>query len=270
MLIVRGANNPVPSLFQRPRCMILLSGLEQSALARKWSRGTVIVLLTGFFDESGEHEKDGSGLCRLTLGGFYAEGGAVRDLCEKWRRALDAEGLAEFHMKEIASDEYDFANWSPERQNRLNQFVEILASAASEFGAFSYPVSPSRRAFKDAYETALARVLITASSLADRTGEHVQLVFAYTDEIRQGRIGEYFDQLHWGEYLDGFRVARSRNEPALQAAEIVARGLKRLMEDGSVMPSFLRLAQTGKPFRFWPENPVAASQMIQASRRAEG
>jgi hypothetical protein len=216
------------------------------------------VALWGFLDESGEHATSGR-LTRLTLGGFFASWGNVKQLCEDWRAALDAESLGEFHMKEIASDEYNYANWPPERQLRLDRFVDVLCNCAAEYGAFSYPVGAAARAFRDTYETALARMLIVAASLAERTGDEVRLVFAHTDEIRAARIGEYFDGLRWGEYLAGYTIARSRKEPALQAAEIVSRGLKRLMEDGGITHSFGRIIDCGKPIRFWPENPFDAA-----------
>lgn len=221
--------------------------------------------LTGFFDESGEHGPDGK-LRRLTLGGFFIRWDRVCDLRRRWREALHDESLTEFHMKNIASDEHDYFNWSPERRRRLDRFTEILADCANEFASFSYAVDPYRSAFKDTYEAGLDKVLTAAASLADRTGDHVHLVFAKTHEISHARIGEYFDQANWGGWLSSYKVARSRDEPALQAAEIVARGLKRLMEDGKVMPSFFALAMTGKPSRFWPENPVAASALVQAER----
>lgn len=248
-----------------------LSILEMDALMGRWRLGTIIVVLTGFFDESGEHDADGK-LVRLTLGGYFATWENVKALCERWREALADENLGEFHMKHIASDEHDYLNWAPERRNRLDRFVRILADCAYDFHAFNYSVDPNRSAFKDTYETGLSKVLIAASTLAHATGEQVRLVFAQTQEISAARIGEYFDCANWAEldFLEDYRVARSRHEPALQAAEIPARGLKRLMEDGRVMPSLLALALTGKPFRFWPVNPVAASQMIQVERRADG
>ena len=223
--------------------------------------------LVGFFDESGEHGKRGK-LRRLTLGGFFARWENVQQLCERWRAALDAENLGEFHMKDIASDEHLFAEWPPERQQRLMRFAAILCDTASEFGAFSYPVMRrGRGAFVDTYGTALSRVLIVASELAQRTGDQVRLVFAYTDEIREARIAEGLGL--WPEFLESYKVARSRSEPALQAAEIVARGLKRIMEDGTVPASFQAVLLTGKPIRFWPENPIAAGAMARAMRRAE-
>jgi hypothetical protein len=236
-----------------------LSGLEMDALLGGWRSGTIIVVLTGFFDESGEHAADGS-LTRLTLGGFFAEWSQVKSLCERWREALDAEGLSEFHMKEIASDEHAFATWPTARQRRLMRFVEITGDCARDFRAFSYPIDESNRAFREAYETAVSRIMMDACTLAHESGQRVNLVFAYTKEVSAGRIGEYFDHANWGDELSSYKVARSRDEPALQAAEIVARGLKRLFEKNEITPSFAGLIATGKDFRFWPPNPVAAAR----------
>jgi hypothetical protein len=231
--------------------------LEQLAYIGSWRPQRVLALMHGFFDESGEFGPDGK-LKRLTLGGFFAHWSEIEALTAKWRETLDRESMAEFHMKEFASDEHDYKNWAPERQRRLDGFVDILCEHAAEFGAFSYKVLDTSRAFVDAYEPALARILIVSSSLAERVSERGNVVFAKTEEIKLELIGRYFDQLHWGEYLDGFSVLRSRDCPALQAAEIVARGMKRFMQDGTATHSFRRIRETFKPFRTWPEDPIAA------------
>jgi hypothetical protein len=209
----------------------------------------------GFFDESGEPNAKGR-LTRLTVGGFFAPWGEIEKLCVRWREALNAEGLGEFHMKEIASDEHNFANWPSERQYRVSRFVDILCDHATECGAFTYEGRP-KHIFTDAYQTALNRVLINAATLCDRAGERGHVVFAQTDEIKKQMIGRYFDRLRWEECLDGYSVLRSRCNPALQAAEIVARGMKRLMQDGFVTYSFGRIQGSGK-LRTWPMDPAAA------------
>jgi hypothetical protein len=217
--------------------------------------------LWGFFDESGQHDAQGN-LLRLTLGGFFAPWEEVEKLCERWREALDNEALTEFHMKEIASDEERYSAWPAERQARLMRFVDILCDHALEFGAFSYTDNRLTGLFRKVYPTALNRVFIDFASLCERTGERGHIVFAQTDEISDKLIGRYFERLGWHEYLDGYTVQRARCNPALQAAEIVARGMKRLMEDGGITYSFARTliagAAPGKSLRFWPQDPFAA------------
>jgi hypothetical protein len=138
-----------------------MSGIEQQACISGWGSATMVAPIWGYFDESGEHGKDGK-LQRLTLGGFYAPWPELKRLCERWREALDAEGLASFHMTDIASDEYDYENWPSARQVRLNRFVDILCDHAISFGAFSYSTSGKRKVFADTYQHALGRVLIEA------------------------------------------------------------------------------------------------------------
>jgi hypothetical protein len=72
----------------------------------------------------------------MRWGGSRSPARRPEKLCGRWREAVDDEGLAEFHMKEIASDEDRFANWSQERQKLLVRFVDILCDHALEFGAF--------------------------------------------------------------------------------------------------------------------------------------
>ena len=232
--------------------------LLKLARAGGWSPGRILAVMDGYFDESGEHAPGGS-LTRLTVGGFFAPLREIERLNSKWGVALDAEGLSAFHMKEIASDEGGYPTWAPERRRRLDRFVDILCECAAEFGAFSYVPRNPARAFADAYEPAISRVMIVAASLSERTGERGNVVFAQTDEIKQEMIGRYFDRLRWAEWLDGYSVLSSRHSPALQAAEIVARGLKRVMQDGGVTQSFAKILTAGKPCRFWPEQPLAAA-----------
>jgi len=241
--------------------MLRLSGLEQQARLGGWQPGTIIVALWAFFDESGEHDASGK-LVRLTLGGFMARWEEVERLSQRWREALDDEALSEFHMKDIASDEHRFAEWPAERQYRLSRFVDILCDCALEFGAFSYTGDTRFRLFRRAYETAFVRAYINFSSLCDRLGERGTIVFAKTDEISERLIGGYFEHLGWGEELDGYSVRRSRNEPALQAAEIVARGMRRLMQDGLITYSFGRILNAGKAAHFWPQDPFAATAAL--------
>jgi hypothetical protein len=237
-----------------------LSGLQLDARLGRWGTETIVVVLTGYFDESGEHE--GDQLKRLTLGGFFAPWPAIEQLTTQWRAALDDEAISEFHMKEFASDEHQFTNWSPDRQRRLDRFVDILCAHAQVFGAFSYvPACGTKRAFKDTYETALNRVFGVAAELCVDRGKG-QVVFAQTGEISTEMVGGYFDCMGFGEYLDRWVVARSSGEPALQAAEIVARGMKRLMQDGLITHSFNRILAAsgapGKSIRYWPPEPLGS------------
>jgi hypothetical protein len=217
-------------------------------------------VLWSFWDESGEHDASGQ-LIRLTLGGFAAPWENIERLCKRWRDALDAESLAEFHMKEIASDEDRFAEWPKERQDRLNRFVDIACDCGIQFGAYSYTGT-----FRAAYTAALARVLLDFTSLCERTGERGTIVFAKTEEIKESLIGEYFELVDWHRSLDRYMVARSAQEPALQAAEIAARGMKRLMQDGGLTWSFARVlieaAKPDKAIRFWPPDAFAATQAL--------
>lgn len=97
-----------------------------------------------------------------------------------------------------------------------------------------------------------------AASFSERTKERGNVVFAQTDEIKSELIGRYFDRLHWYDELDGFSILRSRDCPSLQAAEIVARGLKRVMQDGGITQSFSRVILAGKPISLWPYEPFQA------------
>jgi hypothetical protein len=145
---------------------------------------------------------------------------------------------------------------------RLNRFVDILCEHVLEFGAFSYTREKQPGMFRGIYETALNRVFINAASLCERLGERGRVVFAQTHEISEKLIGRYFERLGWSQYLDGYAVEHARCNPALQAAEIVARGMKRLMQDGGITYSLARILLAAnapeKEIRYWPPEPFEA------------
>lgn len=227
-----------------------ISGLEQQARISGWGAMTVVASIWGFFDESGEQGQGGR-LKRLTLGGFFVPWPEIETLCQRWREAPDAENLSEFHMKNIASDEHAFLDWPPERQRRLDRFVDILCDHAKLFGAYIYVPTRKNGAFVQAYRTGLARVLIELENHCIDSSARGNIVFARTPEISKALIGRFFDQANWSDKFDGYAVRKSANKPALQAAEIVARGMKQLMQDGLITHSFQRILMTGKPIRFY-------------------
>jgi hypothetical protein len=237
-----------------------LSPIEQMARAGAWSRRDTVLAMWNYLDESGEFDESVSPkrLKRLTMGGFFAPWASIERLCKEWRAALDDECLSEFHMREIASDEHDYENWPLARRKRLDRFVDILCEHAQIFCAYSYPIITPAKAFEEAYETALNRALIRAATISDETGSRAHIVFAKTEEVSGELIGRYFDRLNWGEYLDGYSTLRSRDNPPLQAAEIMARGIKRFMQDGGVTQSFSKILLAGKSMEIWPMDPVAA------------
>lgn len=206
-------------------------------------------MIWNFLDESGEFDESNSpkSLTRLTIGGFFAEWGEVKRLCVKWRKALEEECLNEFHMKEIASDEHNYAIWPKERQDRLDKFVDILCEHAQIFCGYSYKVINHAKAFKDTYEMAMIGTMIRASTIHTETKEPIHIMFAHTTEIKLSLMMQYFDR-QWGEYLAGVSIEKSSFNPALQAAEIVARGIRREKKDGIVTHSLAKIRATKKPF----------------------
>jgi hypothetical protein len=216
-------------------------------------------VLYGFVDESGEEGPDHK-LVRLTLGGFFAHWERVKMLCEAWRAALDEERLACFHMREIASDEHNYASWSDERQARLDRFLDILCDTAQNFFMYNFPaVAGAKSPFQDAYEGGLSRLTNMARSAAAREGQRFRFVFAQTGEVKGELIGRYFDNAGWGgasvwgdPILDGYQIALSDTNPPLQAAEIPARALARFKRDGTATRSFEKILKTGKPIDYWP------------------
>ena len=235
------------------------SPLERLALACGWRSGTVILVTGGFFDESGEQGANRK-LRRLTLGGFYTPLSNVKSLCDAWREALAIDSLEAFHIKKIMSDEHSYSSWSTDRQSMLNRYVDILCKHATCFGAYSYLVPNGRGAFQAGYEPALHHAMMIGNTLCRDSGQRGQVVFAQTDEVKSELIGRYFDRLGYGDYMDGWAVQKSAANPALQAAEIVARGMKRLMQDGGITWSFWRVLTVGAESRvspaFWPHDPL--------------
>jgi hypothetical protein len=228
-----------------------LSPLEEYAAIAFWRPSDVTVMLYWFFDESGEHGPDGQ-YEQLTLGGFLAHWREVRHLCRDWRLALEETSKATFHMSEFASDEHNYAAWPVERQQELDRFVDILCKHVKHFSAFSYKVTKPDDAFRDTYETALAHIMNKAASIAVHENEKLRLVFAKAGGISMGRIGEYFDALDWDRHhVHSVVTELSRDNPPLQAAEIVARGMKAYVEGKGIVHSFAKVMGSAKDFDCW-------------------
>jgi hypothetical protein len=213
-------------------------------------------MLYGFYDESGQHDPKGR-LMRLTVGGFIASAKKITQLTLEWNVALNTEAMASFRMTDFASDELSYEQWPDERKWKLNRFVEILCRHVEHFCAYDYTVTyqaaQSDKTFKDTYEKALASIMMDAARVARDSGKRLSLVFAETGEIKSTMICDYFKLVNYNErFLSTYTISLSRDKPALQAAEIVARGWKRKMQDGVVVHSFAEIMKIAKTFDHWP------------------
>src|SRR5208283_456685 len=80
-----------------------------------------------YFDESGEHDRDGT-LRRLTLGCGIAPFEAWQQLSREWRTVLNSYCVPMFHMADFEARIKPFDGWSKNRrENLLNELLDITS-----------------------------------------------------------------------------------------------------------------------------------------------
>ncbi len=83
-----------------------------------------MTICSGYFDASGKL----SGFAAVTLGGFASPMKKWDAFDDAWQRALDTEGVKQFHATDFAASQGEFKAWKGDRQRR-SRFVRSLLFA---------------------------------------------------------------------------------------------------------------------------------------------
>jgi hypothetical protein len=200
-------------------------------------------MLWGFFDESGEHDRQTGELVRLTLGGCWASFEQWEDFVLKWAATLEAAGIHVFHMTDFEADRGEFKGWQErpdDRRRLLNNLLDTIIEFVPEFVGFSELVAGGSGGFKGAYERNLVSMLANASFL-DRPA----IVLARHDNYGPAQIAEMVEAAERAFAFTGFKVRTwTVGSPAefcpLQAADLVAYEIAR----------YGREKELGRPIRY--------------------
>src|SRR6266566_1768654 len=77
-----------------------IAGVEALAAGLFWRRNENVLMIWGYYDESGEYDAAGN-LVNMTVGGCFAPLDKWRDFEPQWNEALAREGLNAFHMTDF-------------------------------------------------------------------------------------------------------------------------------------------------------------------------
>lgn len=239
-------------------------------LSLGWQSRTVVAMLWGYFDESGEDDPITGHLANMTIGGCFAPFDVWKSVSEQWGRALDNEGVQVFHMADFEHyrGEFEWFLQNDERDKKrhehfLNILLDIICKHLRHYVAFgNVPVSTDpRKRFSDAYERGIVDVIMHAGKeSAFAFKQPISLVFAIHKDFSEERIQRYFNLINWGDArLASVAVGRPERIHPLQVADLVAYELSRQQRSNApVRYPFRRLKETAESCnliwsaRSWP------------------
>jgi hypothetical protein len=216
---------------------------------------TVVIMIWGFWDESGEHDKTSGHLVRLTIGGAFASSEAWESFSMGWAALLQWAGIAAFHMTDFEAHQPPYDEWSECKGRRfLNTALETMAAHIDEFHGFTNRVTAAGDSLRETYEAGMMDTILHAARGGAYGGEPIALVFAKHPEFRPTSVRSRYEQIK--QYYDKVCILEF-SDPAfscpLQAADIIAYEVRSLQrEDGSPTNRYplRRLKELGALLRF--------------------
>jgi hypothetical protein len=179
-----------------------------------WRSGTLVWMLYGFFDESGEHRA--GRLIRLTIGGGLAAFDTWQALEKDWTKILANHNIETFH----ASDD---------KNNELlmqDIYLAIDKHPMWMFGT-THAGQNERNLLKGAYGKGVIEVLKMVHRQAEAERDEFQIVFAEHKDFSIARIEEYCKKLKLQfPLLNGWSSSRPQTCSSLQLADLVAHAVK--------------------------------------------
>jgi hypothetical protein len=201
---------------------------DELAVGLGWKPKELLAMLWHYLDESGVHAADGT-LERLTLGGCVATAEAWSAFCPVWQKILDDFKIPMFHMSDFQAwkPPFDFLlengerDW-PKHKELMNRALDAIIDHASELLGFVSEPESGKDAFKDSYESNIAKAVLEASKDVWHTENPVTMVFAKHRDFKASQIAEYFEMWDDCPGLAFGGVADPKCVLPLQAADLVA------------------------------------------------
>lgn len=205
------------------------SYFDELCAGLNWSAESLVAMVWGYFDESGEHDKCTGHFTRLTIAGAIAPCEVWQIFSARWKVILQKAGITTmFHMVDFENRRGPFVGWSEEKRRIvLNQLLDEIIEAAPEIVGFVAEPEPGRHALKDSYDSIIAKMTKEAAIGAFSSAIPVTMVFAKHKDFSAKRIGEYFDLWNDTGRLKFGGVADPNSVLPLQAADIIAYELSR-------------------------------------------
>jgi hypothetical protein len=192
-----------------------------------WVSASGVLMLWGFFDESGEHapQNEGGQLIRLTLGGCWASFQQWEAFSLDWAAALDAFDIRVFHMTDFEANQGEFKGWRDrldDRRRLLNSLLDAIINHVPEFVGFSESTPNGDIDFKRIYESNIV------SMLSNSSFQHQpSIVVARHNDYGPSKIGELVEAAerafqHMGWSVKTWTVGDPAEFCPLQAADLIA------------------------------------------------
>jgi hypothetical protein len=222
-------------------------GISALAAGLFWPRDAKVLVMWGYYDESGEYDRSGN-LLNMTIGGCYAALDRWQAFDAAWAAALADHGLDYFHMT-------DFEAWKPPfdfklgdgttrdqaKHNRLlNALLDIMLAYVDGFYGFGAvamfdPEKPElthELLMEDCVGGAIKNAVL---EVADFYGESLNVVFGKQKHFGEGKIRRYVDFYDFGQAagrIETFAMADPKSKRPLQAADIFAYEMARAQRTG--------------------------------------
>jgi hypothetical protein len=197
-------------------------------------------MLTGYLDESGQHDAATGRIVQFSVGCCIASFEAWQAFNEAWAVMLRARGLSSFHMTDFESYRGEFETvlkWdqnNPEHREAhnllLNEALENItkhvrcAFGLTHFLEPEHKPDAEKKVLQDCYENNAVDAIWNAGRYAGALSDNIDLVFAHHRDFSIERIAR-----HFGEFsevdprLNSVRACqRVATCPPLQVADIVA------------------------------------------------
>jgi|HubBroStandDraft_4_1064222.scaffolds.fasta_scaffold100423_2 hypothetical protein len=225
---------------------LVSSGFGELAAGLFWPDDAKVLVMWGYYDESGEYDQTGN-LLNMTVGGCFAPLDAWKTFDAQWSAALAAEGLSYFHMTDFEAwkPPFDFAlpdgNRDRARHNRLlNTLLDIMLAHVDGFWGFGAvsmfdPAKPElthELLMEDCVGGAIKNAVL---EVADFYGEPLNLVFGKQKHFGEGKIRRYIEFYDFGDAkgrIKDFTMSDPKSKSPLQAADIFAYEMARAQRSG--------------------------------------
>jgi hypothetical protein len=181
-----------------------------------------VLMLWGFFDESGEHDASG-GLAKLTLGGCWSSFEKWEAFSLEWQEALKNVSVNVFHMTDFEANQGEFKGWENNKEKHnalLHSLLGIMQKYIESYSGFTKPIG--HYSVIEIYERHLVDLFVRAGVDEDHS-----VVIARHPEYSAHRMGQLVEAI---ESLLGrnaikvktWSIGEPRDLCPLQAADVVA------------------------------------------------
>jgi hypothetical protein len=202
-------------------------------------RDRLVLVLHGYFDESGTH----GGSRAISVAGYLSTADRWLTFEQEWKAALNAYGLESFHMTDFVARKEEFASWEDaERSERLANLIAIINRNVVASVAFALPMRDYYSIFSKtakhytggAYGLAAVSCFMDASSAVQTEHPNAKIAYVFERGVKgRGQVMKVFDhacdspELRASHRLLSLKYEDKRDFVALQAADILAYELYR-------------------------------------------